>query len=75
MGLQSLQSPDPLLEAHWTWFADRPDAGLDKFLSDHVLALHGGEGSTEYDEWQQDLPLEQRYQKYFDNDDNMRLQI
>jgi len=39
---------------------DRPDAGLDKFLSDHVLALHGGEGSADYDAWQQDLPLEQR---------------
>ena len=39
---------------------DRPDAGLDKFLSDHVLAMHAGETGSQFEPHESDLPLEQK---------------
>lgn len=39
---------------------DRPDSGLDKYLSDHVLAMHAGESSSQFEDHESDLPLEQR---------------
>ena len=39
---------------------DRPDSGLDKYLSDHVLAMHAGESSSQVPPHQSDLPLEQK---------------
>ena len=43
---------------------DRPDASLDRYLSEHVLAIHGDNGaaSSSVEAWESDLPLEQKLQ-------------
>eukprot|EP00116_Pleurobrachia_bachei_P001875 sb/3462137/ len=59
---ENLKLSGPLLSRFDLIFIllDRPDTGLDKFLSENILAMHAGESGSQIDLFESDLPLEQK---------------